>query len=49
MCKNGRNRCSVFAALEKNGEADAAITAFVRMVRGRKAQEEEKRNDKKAT
>lgn len=32
MCKNGRNRCSVWAALVHHGEAEEAARIFTRMV-----------------
>ena len=35
MCKNARNRCSVFVAMDKHGQIDEAVAAFVRMVDGR--------------
>jgi hypothetical protein len=41
MCKNGRNRCSPFVAMDKNGEINEAIAAFVRMV---DKKEKEKKN-----
>ena len=32
MCKNPRNRCSWIVAMEKDGQINEAISAFVRMV-----------------
>lgn len=37
MCKNARNRCSVFVAMIKHGEDKLAEEVFVRLVMGRKA------------
>lgn len=39
MCKNARNRCSIFVAMAKNGQEKEAAEAFVKMVNGKEKRE----------
>lgn len=40
MCQNGRDRCSWIVAMDKHGEINEAIAAYVRMVRARRERKE---------
>lgn len=39
MCKNGRNRCSVWVAMDKHGDGDEAARIFALMVNSKNKKE----------